>query len=63
LRRVVLLTNKVALSASGIPLRQNSIALDLERSDPGTLARGDFGHLLQHQQQPIRITWKIIQRQ
>ena len=61
--RVVLLTDEVALSASGIPLRQNSIALDLERSDPGTLARGDFGHLLQHQQQPVGITWKIIQRQ
>ena len=63
LRRIMLLANEVALSASGIPLRQNSIALDLESSNPGALAGGDFGHLLQHQQQSVGITWKIIQRQ
>jgi hypothetical protein len=37
LRRVTLLANQVALGAGGIPLDQNSIALDLESSDPGAL--------------------------
>jgi hypothetical protein len=47
LSRVALLANEVALDASGIPLSQNSIAFDLERSNPGTLAGDDFRHLLQ----------------
>ena len=47
LGRVTLPANQVAFGESGIPLGQNSIALDLEGSDPGALAGDDFHHLLQ----------------
>jgi hypothetical protein len=33
--------------AKGVPLGQNSVALDLESSVPGALAGDDFRHLLQ----------------
>ena len=38
---------RVTLGANGIPLGQNSIALDLESSFPGALGGDDFSHLLQ----------------
>jgi hypothetical protein len=47
LRRVSFLADEVAFGESGIPLGQDSIALDLEGSDPGALAGDDFHHLLQ----------------
>jgi len=63
LRRVVLLTNEVALGASGISLDQNSSVLDLEGSDPRVLRGDDFHRLLQLLQQQLMISRKIIQRQ
>ena len=54
---------RVALGTNGIPLGQSSSVLDLESSDPGALRSDDFRHLLQMLQQPLGITWKIIQRQ
>jgi hypothetical protein len=63
LRRVVLLTNEIALNASCIPLGPSSISFSLQRDERSILLGDDFSHLPQMMQQPIGITWKIIQRQ
>ena len=54
---------RVALGAKGVTLDQNSIVLGLQRYERSILLGDDFSHLLQMLQQPIGITWKIIQRQ
>ena len=46
-----------------VPLGENSIVLSLQRCERGILPGNDFSHLLQHRQQPVRITWEIIQHQ
>ena len=63
LGRVTLLANQVALSASGIQLGQNSIALDLKSSASRALGGNNFSHMLQLLQQPMGVSWKIILRQ
>jgi hypothetical protein len=46
-RCVMLLANQIALRASCISLGQNSIAFDLERSDPRAFGGDDFSHMPQ----------------
>ena len=47
-----------------VTLGQDSIALGLQRAaDSGAFGGDDFRHMLQLQQQPLRVSWKIIQRQ
>ena len=53
----------VDLGLCRIALRPSSIAFGLQRYERGILLCHDLSHLLQHLQQPIWITWKIIQRQ